>query len=196
MAALPSCNRPAAACSHPAPGSQPPRATLSVSRGEEVTRMSITLERTQTPIEVRPPVERPPAAPEQRIGPRVLIAIVVLAAVVAGLVTALVVTGGEEAAEPSVQAQAIDEGDELRRLVNEGYIPKEAFDAQAYWTEWAQVHGFVPTHAVAPALLTREELLMEQLAANGLIPEEALDHELRLTERFVNEGLIPAETVR
>jgi hypothetical protein len=158
--------------------------------------MSITLERTRTPLEVRPPVERPPAAPEKRIGPRVLIAIVVLAAVVAGSVTALVLTGGEEAAEPDLPVQAIDKDDELRRLVNEGYIPEEAFDAEAYWTEWAQVRGFVPTHAVAPALLTREEVLMKQLAAKGLIPEEALDHELLLTKRFVNEGLIPAETVR
>jgi hypothetical protein len=158
--------------------------------------MSITLERARTPVEVRPPVERPPAAPEKRIGSRLLIAIVVLAAAVAGTVTALVVTGDEEAAEPVVRTQAIDEDDELRRLVNEGYIPKEAFDAEAYWTEWAQARGFVPTHAIAPALLTREEVLMKQLAAKGLIPAEALDHELLLTKRFVNEGLIPAETVR
>jgi hypothetical protein len=139
--------------------------------------MPTTLERPQTPAEARPPAQRAPAPPAKRFGPLVLLAIIVAAAVVAGIVT-VVLTGREEA-PPQPQPAA-----------------QEPLDAEAYWTQWAQVRGFVPTYAVPPSLYTREERLMLRLADQGLIPKESLDQELLLTKRLVNEGLIPVEAVR
>jgi hypothetical protein len=146
----------------------------------------------QAPLETRPPVE-----PQRRVGPTTMVLVgLLLVAVIAGVVAALTMSGSEETGVPSPQAQPLDEDEVLRQLVNQGYIPKEAFDAETYWTEWAQARGFVPTHAHPSALYTPEELETMRLVREGALPEALLRSETFVTKRLVNEGLLPPAAAR
>jgi hypothetical protein len=157
--------------------------------------MTTLLEKVGEERELR---EQPQAGPPRRVGPmRIVVSVLVLLALLAGAVALLVTAGGdEEAAEPLVRTQPVDEEEVLRQLVNQGYVPEEAFDAEAYWTEWAQAHGYVPSEAFEPPLYTQEESTTMQLVREGRLPDELLRSETMLTKRLVNEGLIPRGAVR
>jgi hypothetical protein len=140
---------------------------------------------TQMPEDVRSTVTAEPHAPSQTPAPaprrphRRPAAVVAGIAVVATAVTVLWSTSPEQpprdpAPVGSAEPETVDDAarttkptaDEItRRLVNEGYLPAEAYDAELAETR--------------------------RLQNEGLIPREAHDADLAEMRRLQNEGLIP-----
>jgi hypothetical protein len=140
---------------------------------------------TQMPEDVRSTVTSEPHARPQTPAPaprrphRRIAVVVAGIAVVATTVTVLWSTSPEQPPrDPASVGSAEPEGagdmarttgpseDEItRRLVNEGYLPAEAYDAELAETR--------------------------RLQNQGLIPREAQDADLAETRRLQNEGLVP-----
>jgi hypothetical protein len=123
------------------------------------------------------------------------VAVLALLAVVSVAVGVMVTETGEEAVSGPVAVYG-DETEALRALVNLGYIPSEAFDAEAYWSQYFNDLGLIPHEAYEAPLYTAEELETMRLFREGLLPAATLDSETFITKRLVNEGLIPIEAVR
>jgi hypothetical protein len=88
-------------------------------------------------------------------------------------------------------APAIDEDLELRRLVNQGLIPKQALETT------------FPDETISPPPATAaktEAEILQSLANRGLIPQQAVPRILSDAERAilvdaVNRGLVPKEVL-
>jgi hypothetical protein len=145
-----------------------------------------------TQLELRRPPEK-----ERRIGVWTwVLTVVALLAVTASVVTVMVTSPEEQAAPSAPVAIYENEAEALRALVNLGYIPKEAFDERAYWTERFADVGLIPRHAHPAPLHSAKELATMRLVRQGLLPDELLQTRTFVTKQLVNQGLVPVETIR
>lgn len=125
-----------------------------------------------------------------------LVALVALVALV-GLAVAIAARSSRDAASVSTvpAAAAVDQEVALRSLVARGLVPTVRYDAQAAATARLATLRLIPTQPAVLPQHSPEELETLRLVARGLLPDELLA-EVATTRRLVNQGLIPAATLR
>ncbi len=101
-----------------------------------------------------------------------------------------------EQAEPTT-SEVLSQDEALRQLIARGYVPGDAFDAEAEVTRALQQRGLVPDGiATPPPLYTPDEEAVLRLVSIGVLPDEVLEAEVFVTKRLINRGLVPAGSAR
>lgn len=163
-----------------------------------LTRPADTRPDVTTSVPGPPSVARPAKARDlgrpRTMNPAVVAA--VLAVVLVAFAWVLARPATDVPATTTVGATTVSEDEALRRLVAAGYIPAEAWDADAAFLAELQRRGLVPDVAIPPPLYTPEEQMVIRLVRAGQLPSVVLESEVFVTKGLVNRGLIPAEAVR